>query len=66
MPNIKLTTKHTNINKKMINEYSKKVKSIHEELHERADKENDYVGWLNLLQIMIKKNLKESKKQQRK
>ena len=42
MPNIKLITKYTNINKKIINEYSKKVKSIHEELHERADKENDY------------------------
>ena len=62
MPNIKLTTKHTNINKKMINEYSKKVKSIHEELHERADKENDYVGWLNLPTNYDKEEFKRIKK----
>ena len=62
MPNIKLITKHTNINKKMINEYSKKVKSIHEELHERADKENDYVGWLNLPTNYDKEEFKRIKK----
>ena len=62
MPNIKMITKHTNINKKMINEYSKKVKSIHEELHERADKENDYVGWLNLPTNYDKEEFKRIKK----
>ena len=62
MPNIKLITKYTNINKKIINEYSKKVKSIHEELHERADKENDYVGWLNLQTNYDKEEFKRIKK----
>ena len=62
MPNIKLITKYTNINKKIINEYSKKVKSIHEELHERADKENDYVGWLNLPTNYDKEEFKRIKK----
>ncbi len=48
MANIKLNFKHTTVTKKMMGEYAKKVKTIHEELQERADKPDDFVGWLNL------------------
>ena len=62
MSNIKLITKHTNITKKMMSEYAKKVKSIHEELHERADNESDFVGWLNLPTNYDKEEFKRIKK----
>ncbi len=48
MSNIKLDFKPSNVTKKMIGEYNKKVKKIHEELHKRADDPDDFVGWLNL------------------
>ncbi len=48
MANIKVNFKHTGITKKMVGEYSKKVKAIHEELNERADDPKDFVGWLDL------------------
>ncbi len=48
MANVKLNFKHANVTKKMIGEYNKKVKAIHEELNKRADDPDDFVGWLNL------------------
>ncbi len=48
MANIKVNFKHANITKKMIGEYAKKVKEIHEELNDRANDPKDFVGWLDL------------------
>ena len=48
MSNIKLNYKQTNISKKMIQDYAKKVEKNHKELHKRAGDDNDFVGWLEL------------------
>ena len=41
MGNINLKLKNSNITKKMINEYAKKVKLIHDDLHKRGNLEKD-------------------------
>ena len=48
MPNIKLNYKHTNITKRMIQDYAKEVEKKHKELHDRALDDEDFVGWLEL------------------
>ena len=48
MSNIKLDLTHTNIKDKEILKYRDKVEKIHNELHEMAEDENEFVGWLNL------------------
>ena len=48
MSKIKLDIKHTNIKDKEIMEYRDKVEKIHNELHQIADDENEFAGWLNL------------------
>ena len=48
MPNIKLNYKHTNITKRMIQDYAKEVEKNHKELHDRALDDEDFVGWLEL------------------
>ena len=48
MLNLKLNLKHTGIDQKSIMQYKHKVEEIHQELHKRANDENDFVGWLEL------------------
>ena len=48
MLNLKLNLKYSGIEQKSIMQYKEKVAQIHEELHKRADNENDFVGWLEL------------------
>lgn len=48
MPGIKLDLKYTNIEEKEIMKYKDKVEKIHNELHEMANKEDEFAGWLNL------------------
>ena len=48
MSNIKLELKHTGIEDKEILKFRDKVEKIHNELHEMAKEENEFVGWLNL------------------
>lgn len=43
MTNISLNLKNTGISNKSILEYKKQVEDIHQQLHERANDENDFV-----------------------
>ena len=48
MVDLKLNLDNTGIDKKNIMEYKEIVENIHKELHDRANNENDFVGWLEL------------------
>ena len=48
MLNLRLNLKNTGIEQKAIMKYKEKVEQIHQELHKRANDENDFVGWLEL------------------
>ena len=45
---IKVNFYKNGIDKKEIMRYKEEIENIHKNLHERADKENDFVGWLEL------------------
>jgi len=48
MLEVKFNFENANITQKNIMEYKEVVENIHKDLHGRADKEDDFVGWLNL------------------
>ena len=48
MPNIKIDFKNTEIKEKDFTKYKAKVTQIHNKLHEIANEEDKFVGWLNL------------------
>ena len=62
MVNIKLNFKNTSIEKKSILEYSEVVENIHKDLHKRAKKKDDFVGWLELPTNYNKKEFARIKK----
>ena len=62
MSNIKLNLKNTPITQKDIEEYKTNVKKIHNELNKRANKEDDFVGWLHLPTNYDKEEFKKIKK----
>ena len=62
MANIKLDLKNSGITEKNIMEYKEQVENIHKELHERANNENDFVGWLELPTNYDKKEFARIKK----
>ena len=62
MSNIKLNYKQTNITKKMIQDYAKKVEKNHKELHKRAGDDSEFVGWLELPTNYDKEEFKRIKK----
>ena len=48
MAEISLNLKNSGITLKSIMEYKEQVEEIHKNLHERANDQNDFVGWLDL------------------
>ena len=62
MVDLKLNLDNTGINKKNIMEYTEIVENIHKELHDRANSENDFVGWLELPTNYDKEEFKRIKK----
>ena len=48
MSNIKLNLEHTGIKEKEIMKYKNEIEKAHEELHEIANDENEFAGWLEL------------------
>lgn len=48
MLNVKLNLEYTGIKEKEFTKYVNNVEKIHNELHEIADNENEFAGWLNL------------------
>lgn len=61
MLNLKLNLKHSGVEQKAIMKYKEKVEEIHQELHKRANNENDFVGWLELPTNYDKKEFKRIK-----
>lgn len=62
MSEIKLDLKNSGITQKSILEYKQQVENIHKDLHRRANKENDFVGWLELPTNYDKKEFARIKK----
>lgn len=48
MSYVKLDDKNTNITIEDIMEYKEEIKSIHKDLHEKANDEKEFLGWLTL------------------
>ena len=48
MLNLRLNLEHAGIDEKAIMKYKEKVEEIHQELHNRASDEKDFVGWIDL------------------
>ena len=66
MSNIKLELENTKIDNKQILKYAEKVEEIHKELHEKADKEDEFLGWINLPVNYDKKEFEKIKKSAKK
>ena len=62
MSGIKLNLKNTGISQKSIMEYKEQVENIHKELHQKANDENDFVGWLEIPTNYDKKEFSRIKK----
>ena len=62
MPGIKLDLKNVGISQKSIMEYKEQVENIHKELHQKANDEKDFVGWLELPTNYDKKEFSRIKK----
>lgn len=61
MLNLKLNLKYSGIEQKAIMQYKEKVEQIHQELHKRANNENDFAGWIELPTNHDKEELKKIK-----
>lgn len=55
---IKIDFEKVGIDKKEIMKYKEQVENIHKDLHRRADKQDDFVGWLELPSNYDKKEFK--------
>lgn len=62
MENLKLDLKNTGIDAKEIQEYSKKVKEIHEELQANKNNEDEFLGWIDLPENYDKEEFERIKK----
>lgn len=62
MAEIKLKLENTEITQKSILEYKEQVENIHKDLHQRANDEKDFVGWLTLPTDYDKKEFERIKK----
>ena len=61
MVGLKLDLKNVGIKESEILKYSKEVAAIHQELHEKKNDENEFLGWLELPTKYNKKEFKEIK-----
>ncbi len=62
MSEIKLNLTNSKIPQASILKYKKQVEEIHNNLHSREDKEDDFVGWLGLPTNYDKKEFNRIKK----
>ncbi len=62
MNGIKLDLKKAGISERNIMEYKEEVENIHKDLHNRANEEKDFVGWLELPTNYDKKEFERIKK----
>lgn len=66
MSYIKLDFTHTNIPIEDMMEYKEEVKKIHKELHQKANDEKEFLGWLQLPTNYDKEEFKRIKKSAKK
>ena len=59
---IKIDLKNARVFEKNVMNYAKQVSEIHAKLHEKANDENEFCGWLNLPENYNKKEFAEIKK----
>jgi len=62
MPNVNIDLSYSGIEEKEILAYEKQVKEIYENLKEKSDDKNEFVGWLNLPSNYDKKEFARIKK----
>lgn len=62
MSNVKLELKYTKIDTKEIMKYKEKVQEIHQELQENKNKEEEFLGWVDLPTKYNKKEFEKIKK----
>ena len=62
MGNIKLNLKNAKVLEKSVMQYADQVSKIHQELHEKADEETEFLGWLNLPKSYDKEEFEKIKK----
>ena len=62
MSNVKLELKYTKIDTKEIMKYKEKVQEIHQELQENKNKEEEFLGWIDLPTKYNKKEFEKIKK----
>ena len=62
MPNIEVNLENTGLEKKDLLKFNKKVEEIHNELHNIADNEDEFAGWLKLPTNYNKEEFKKIKK----
>ena len=66
MQNIKLDLSHSGIKEQEIMSYADKVAKIHEEIHQKADDEKEFLGWLTWPTDYDKKEVEKIKKSAKK
>lgn len=59
---VKFKFENSSIQEKIINEYAGEIKKIHETLHEKANDEGEFLGWLELPTNYDKKEFERIKK----
>lgn len=62
MENLKLDLQNSGIDTKEIQEYSKRVKEIHEELQKNKNNEDEFLGWIDLPENYDKEEFERIKK----
>ncbi len=62
MSNVKLELKYTNIDAKEIMKYKERVQEIHQELQENKNKEEEFLGWLDIPTKYNKREFEKIKK----
>ena len=62
MSNVKLEIKYAGIEQKEMLKNAKIVEEIHEELHKKVSKKDEFLGWLNLPEKYDKKEFEKIKK----
>lgn len=59
---IKFNLENSSIDEKVISEYSEEVAKIHEDLHNKANDEKEFLGWMELPTNYDKKEFERIKK----
>ena len=62
MENIKVNFDNAKVFEKKVMKYADRVSEIHKKLHEKADDENEFCGWINLPTNYDKKEFARIKK----